>query len=449
MTPLILLVAALLIVAATVTILAWPIDRVAFVAVGVFILLVTWNGFRVAGGGISNVLLVAAFAAVCARAILERRPPPLPPWLVAAAGGFLLAAMLNLMFPPHPELLDETLHSYRTARATDVAFLIPRSDLLTLAQFMVAFVAVPVMIAAVATSKSRIEQLITLLVISATVNAFVGIVDWAGLHIAPTDAAQLGGRSAGLTIHPNYLALTCTIAAPLALFCATRGGRWRIAGVVSTLLLVLGVFASGSRAGTVTVLLGIVVTVAALPSLRRGLGFVLPAAGLLLIPLLAFTSAGRQILEQVRLSGVDTSGSDSARDIVAEVAKTQFTARPVQGVGAGVIQDAHNIYLQLLAFAGVIGMASFLTFVAGVWSSVRRTLGGPMRDLSLACGISVAMWLINGAVDSQLADKYLYVVPGLLIAAAAVASVPAYAARRRQPRAEQPVPARPSLAGVR
>jgi hypothetical protein len=446
MALLILLVAALLIVAATVTILAVPIDRAAYIAVGAVLLLITWNGLRVAGGGIANVFVVIALGAVFARAVLERRAPPLPPWLAAAAGGFVLAAMLNLIFPPHPELLDKSLISFRTAfTGQELNYLIPRSDLLTLVQFLVAFVAIPVMIAATATSKTRIERLIDLFVLSAVVNAFVGIVDWAGLHIAPTDAA-LSGRGAGLTIHPNYLALTCTVAIPLALLWISRGGRWRSAGLVATALLLGGVYVSGSRAGTVSALLAVVVTVAALPRLRGALGMVLPAVGLLLIPLLAFTNAGRQILEQVRLSGVNNSGSNNARDTVAEVAKAQFSARPLQGIGMGVIQDAHNIYLQLLAAAGLIGMASFLTFVAGVWSSMRRTLGGPLRDLSVACGISVLMWLINGAVDSQLADKYLYVVPGLLIAAAGLATARSPASERQHPQPDQRVPPRPSLA---
>jgi hypothetical protein len=60
------------------------------------------------------------------------------------------------------------------------------------------------------------------------------------------------------------------------------------------------------------------------------------------------------------------------------------------------------------------------------------------------------MWLVNGVVDSQLADKYLYVVPGLLVAlsyAAAARAVPELrpSSAVRAARAGVPSPARASF----
>jgi hypothetical protein len=51
-----------------------------------------------------------------------------------------------------------------------------------------------------------------------------------------------------------------------------------------------------------------------------------------------------------------------------------------------------------------------------------RSLDGPLRDAAIVTSISVAMWLVNGIFDSQLADKYLFVVPGILIAIASVSA---------------------------
>jgi hypothetical protein len=57
-------------------------------------------------------------------------------------------------------------------------------------------------------------------------------------------------------------------------------------------------------------------------------------------------------------------------------------------------------------------------------------------DEVVAATVVVIGWLINGIVDSQLADKYVYVVPGILIALAVTA---VQDARARQ-QAAAPVP---------
>ena len=397
------------------------IDRVAYFAVAVSVLAITWNGFRLGGGAVANAFLVPAFLMVAVRAVVLRKPIPLPPWMFAAGIGFALAAMLRLIFPPDASTLNDILIHYRTipqAGAQPLIF-VQRSDLAAFVQFLVAVFVMPLVVASVATTPRRIERLIDLFVVSAAINAFVGIVDVAGFHIAPVYGGA--GRSAGLTIHPNYLALTCTLAIPLTLLWIGRGGRWRTAGLACSGLLLAGAYASGSRAGAVTAVLGVILTMIVVPRLRTGLGFTVPAVGMVLLALVYF--AGDQILEQVRISGgvgtaVNTAGSDTQRSQLAHLAIDQFQARPVSGVGYSVIADAHSIYLQLLAAGGVIAMVSFLTYLGGLASSARRAMAGPQRDVAAVLSVSIGVWLVNGIIDNQLADKYLYVLPGLLIAAA-------------------------------
>jgi hypothetical protein len=400
------------------------IDQLAYAAVGASILVITWNGLRLAGGAVANAFLVIAFAAVVLRMAVLRRPALVPPWLLAAAIGLIMAALLNLIFPPDSSLTDAILFHLRTApQLGQPVVLEQRSDLVALAQWEIGLLVIPVMIASVATTTRRIERLLDIFVFGAVVNAGVGVVDWAGFAIAPVQAGA--GRSAGLTVHANYLALTCTIAIPLALLWIGRGGRWRIAGFASTGLLLAGAYASGSRAGAVTAVIGVLATIVAIPRLRGGLGFTVPAVGLTLLALVFF--AGNQILEQVRLTNdvgtvVNTTGSDNRRSEAADLATHQFESRPVQGVGFSVIADAHSIYLQLLAAGGVIAMVSFLTYLGGLASAAWRARAGPQRDVVAAISVSIAMWLINGVIDNQLGDKYLYVIPGLLIAVSYVAA---------------------------
>ena len=449
---LLLLAACVFVVAAIAILQAVPIERLAYITVGVFVLFVTWNGLRVAGGGMANLFMVAAFMVVPLYVIQTRRAVPFPPWLFAAAAGFVIAAMVAYVFPPEQDLLSRSLISFRTEYQSvePLGYLVPRSDLYTLLKFETALLLIPLLIAAVATTKERIERLMDLFVLSATINAAVSIVDFLGVPIAPY--ATVAGRASGLTIHPNYLALTCTVGIPLAVWWISRGGPWRLRGLIATTLLLGGTYASGSRAGAVTAVLGLVLTVAALPSLRRSLRYVLPVGALLLIPVAIFTPVGAEILDQVRLGGNNTSGSDTARSHLADIAMDQFRAEPIQGVGMGVIQDAHNIYLQLLAAGGLIAAASFLTYVLGLANSVRRAFRGPLRDPAVAAGLSVLMWLVNGRYDAQLADKYLYVVPGFLVAIGYVATVSVRSAERPpSPKSAEPEPlqATPSLAGVR
>jgi O-antigen ligase len=431
--------------------LSVPLDRIAYVATGVFVLFVTWNGLRGTGGAFGNVFLVLAFGAVAAQAYFGRRSVPLPGWLFAASAGFVLAGMLNVIFPPDSSWLDRTLISYRVDfKPPPPGFAIPRSNLAELVKFQIGMVLIPVMIAFVATTPARVHRLIDLFVIGASINAAVAMVDFMGIPLSPAEVGA--GRNAGLTIHPNYLGLTCAIAIPLALLWVSRGGRWRILGLVATFVLLGGEYVSGSRAGAVSAALAVVVTVAALPRLRRGLGVVLPVTGVILVSALAFTPAGDQLLEQLRFQGsASATGSNSARADLANLAIDQFQARPIQGVGFGVIADAHNIYLQLLAAGGVIALAAFLTFVAGLWASLRRAvLYRPLRDAATAAGVAIGIWLTNGIFDSQLADKYLFIVPGLLLAMACLAGARVKAPERQAPPAVRDVtPTEPSLVGAR
>jgi len=67
------------------------------------------------------------------------------------------------------------------------------------------------------------------------------------------------------------------------------------------------------------------------------------------------------------------------------------------------------------------------------------------QTLAVAAGLSVLMWLVNGRYDAQLADKYLYVVPGFLVAIGYVATV---RARAEEPARPKPAPSGSSEKGV-
>jgi O-antigen ligase len=429
--PAVGIVLGLIVVGAVFSYYAVGTEDLAMLGVGLLVFTITWNGIRlgggnsngtVGGGALGDATMVIAAAGVIAYVTARKRPLPLPPWLLLAGLGCFLSAVLVVIFPPsihvmQPAVLGQATLSQQSGFVGPVGSLGQSANTINLIEYELSMLVVPILVAAVATTPRRCRRLIDVWVAGAVINGAVGVLNLGGLKIG--SAAASGSRAAGLTIHPNYLALTCVIALPLAMLWFGRSRRFTIAAVLGVAALLGGVFASGSRAGTVAALIAVIGTVAVIPRLRRAIRYVLPIGGIALVALLAFTRTGHQLLHQVRLGGGGsntTSGSNYQRSILAHIGWTQFKARPIEGVGFSVLISAHNIYLELLQSGGVIALASFLTFVGGLVASLKRALSGPLRDEAVVCAIAIAAWLLNGIFDNQIADKYLYVVPGLLVA---------------------------------
>lgn len=418
--PSIAILAGLLILAGVVTFFDVSTGDLAFWAVALLLFTVTWNGIRVGGGGFGNVFMAIAFAAVITHVVVEKRPLPLPPWLFIAGLGFLLAGLLSMVFPPNPQVAQQSILTQLTVASQiniQSAAQVPSNEL-ELAKYELSVILIPILIATVGTTVGRCRRLINLFVAGALVNAAAGVLDHVGIHLGPVPYSN--ARSAGLTVQSNYLALTCAIAIPMAMLWFGRSRRWTLAGAVAVPLLLGGVYASGSRAGFVSGLLAVVLPILLVPRLRPAISAVLPFLGMALVLVFTFTHVGSKILQQVRLGGSSTTTavSDYRRSTAASVAWSQIQARPVEGVGFSVIAYAHDIYLELLDAGGMIAMLAFAVFLAGVMNSAVKSRAGPLREEAIVCGVAVAVWLINGIFDNQVADKYLYVVPGLLLAIA-------------------------------
>jgi O-antigen ligase len=465
--PSLAIVIGLVLVLGVVTFFGVETDRLALFAVALVALTITWNGFRLGasgnstspagGGAFGDATLALAFIAVMADMIGRKRPLPMPPWLLLAGLGVLLAFVVTMISPPSASIIGQqnllaATIGQQSGATGPVESLGLSSDALNLIVYELALVVIPILIAAVADTPRRCRLLMDLFTTGAVINGAVGVLDIGGIHLGPNLPYQ--NRSLGLTIHPNYLALTCVIALPMALLWFGRSRRYTVAGVIGVTSLLGGVYASGSRAGFVAAGLALVVTVCFVPRLRRGLRYVLPAVGGVLVAVLLFTSTGHKVLVQLRLAHsstqTTTAGSNYQRSILAHTAWETIKVRPISGIGWSVITGAHDIYLELLESGGIIAMAAFLTFIGGMIASVRRALSGPLRDEAIVCGMAILAWLANGVFDNQVADKYLYFVPGLLVAIARTTwllqSRPATMALAVEPRVA-PTPAR-VLAGV-
>lgn len=173
------------------------------------------------------------------------------------------------------------------------------------------------------------------------------------------------GRASGLTPHPNVLAVNTVLALPglLLFWCSVRSWLIRIAIATGVIVLWQAANLSGSR----TALGGLLVVLLVFLVMRshnrmRGLlaaGGVLGMALVLRELIAAFpgdlsrdSAVGRLIFGAVR--------SNTVRDALNAIAFHQWVDNPVFGVGYGMARVAHNLYIQILDVAGVVGFIPWL-----------------------------------------------------------------------------------------
>jgi tetratricopeptide (TPR) repeat protein len=193
-----------------------------------------------------------------------------------------------------------------------------------------------------------------------------------------------------------------------------------VAGAV--LVMVVAHLATGSRGGTMSLLVGLAVVALGFARRRRGARRSRVArmasvaiVGVLVVGSLASVASWSRLEEEL-LAGNGADGSDvslamrvavaaKGRGIVADFplagtglgawryAFPLYQAPPVEG---GIWQHAHNDYLELAAETGVVGIAIVLWFALAVLAGVRRSTPGgeadPARRHDRPAGFEPADW---------------------------------------------------------
>lgn len=233
------------------------------------------------------------------------------------------------------------------------------------------------------------------------------------------------GRSAGLTTHPNHLAIVCALGAGLALVLAlseTGSGKWLAAASVT--VLVLAVLRSGSRAGLVALLATAAVVVASTrtsrPALRPRRGFALPVLVFAVVAgSLAATdiiNLGRHNAIQRSLGDATSAASDLERQRLVESAVRRIAEHPIVGSGFEGILQTHNIYLALWAAAGLLGVLGFLLLA---WATVQAAKSAcsadPSRLFAIAYASGYIGYLIAGSAQNFIWDRYLWLHVGVIL----------------------------------
>lgn len=410
---------------------AAPLDRLALVFLSLSMLFMTMNGVRAAGSmAVSDVFLILAFFSAVPSLFYRdlRRPFLLPAWLMLPAGALILVGLISMIF------FADSLVS-----------------LAGLLRMVAALLLVPLTIGMVGGTQKSIVWLVDLWIVSAMINAAVAIGDYTlhlgiGEHITHVISA---GRSTGLTTHSNHLGVAMCLTTPLILgrMVAAKTLLQRMFFFAALGATGMAVISTGSRGALVAFAVAVLLGTAALPAeVRRTTAKVVMVSGAVLLLLVATVFRAKALESVQRVTGggnaqvqANVGESDRVRASVRAEGINQFVTHPFFGAGLVHARDAHLIYLQLAASSGLIGLSAFLAFFIGSVTASRRRIRAPelpveVRAVIAAAGASVAVWAILGLVENQIADRYLYVPSGLVVAGIW------YGIRNISPNEQRPIP---------
>ncbi|HEX2016537.1 MAG TPA: O-antigen ligase family protein [Solirubrobacteraceae bacterium] len=289
-------------------------------------------------------------------------------------------------------------------------------------------------VATVLRSERTVRTIVIAFVVGATLTVAVGLAltGLAPANSAIQSAAQFDGRLSGGAGDPNYLAagLVPALALAGALFALTKHVLARWALLVAITIMVIGLAASQSRGG---ILAAAAATATALVVFR---GRRLQVAGVLVLLLSvsgAWFASSPGALQRV----TNFNGGGTGRSDLWTVAWRIGNEHPVIGVGINnflheeqlfvrrpgplrnldLIVDkphvAHNIYLQLFAETGVVGVSIYLMvmllFMLSAWRAGERweRLGEPgLALISRAvlvgqAGVMVALIFLSDGADER------------------------------------------------
>jgi O-antigen/teichoic acid export membrane protein/O-antigen ligase len=299
----------------------------------------------------------------------------------------------------------------------------PGADLVPTLELPVAVIATCIGPGLLASNDRRILVLGLIWVWSGVVNAGVGLSD-AVLHtsfgVMLTNIVWGDGRTAGLTEHPNDLALACVMALPIVIVVATSSvaRTWRAGYALGGLVLLLGMLVSGSRAGMLAGVAGVcAVYLLAVPGFSRGrlilaMAAVLGAVGIIVVAIGPDASSVTVAIN--RLTGeVSVGESDVRRLDFYQQAITAFSSSPIFGTGYSNVRYAHDTFLQLLQSGGIMAVAGFVLLVGGTMAEGFRLSRAPLvaphvRIVAMAAVASIFVWLVYGLAQTAIYDRFLF-----------------------------------------
>lgn len=325
---------------------------------------------------LSDVFLLVGVG--CLMPVVMGRRWSLDPWFMAAVAGLSLTAILTSALSDEPlASLNSVLRLVIGAMLLPIAFMIWRPGATMVVVFAWAYL----------------------------------LGNAANFLASFTQGSGDGGRRIGFSTHPNIMGLCAMLAVGVAIVLWEVMPRfWGVMALGAATLCAGGVWVSGSRAA----LLALVAMLVLYPVVSRS---VLTAVALFGLSLPVIFAAAQAILAGENsadnafgrlLGGGSASYSDLDREMLADVARAEFEAHPVLGAGLADVYAAHNIYLQIVAAVGVVGLAFFIAMLASV---LLRCLSIDRRFVLLI--LPCFGYVMIGVITTIIWDRFVWCVLAL------------------------------------
>jgi O-antigen ligase len=209
------------------------------------------------------------------------------------------------------------------------------------------------------------------------------------IGVVHLDLRRIAGRAAGFYVNPNRAGLAVVLG--LAMSVGALPHRWRFPLVLVAAAGVAATFSRGAGLCFVVLVLALMWngTLRALPTVARFSAL----AGVIALGTGALTSflASRGVLNEDTLARLQFAADDSGRTGLAEKALGLFADAPLLGHGLGATRlwdaavSSHNIYLDLAASQGVLGLVTYPALVLAVVLTHRRVT--PIAAALLVAGV--------------------------------------------------------------
>jgi O-antigen ligase len=237
----------------------------------------------------------------------------------------------------------------------------------------------------VVTSPARLRSLSWVLVVAVGFIGFRAVLDYArGVNLTG-HGTRVRGSVGGIMGNPNDLALNMVVFLPFAVAAAAwRGPAWRrLVAAAAAACMAGAIVASGSRGGFLG--LAAMLLVLGVLMLRHRPGYVIAAAFAIMCALPVLPGSYWNRIASITDDSKDDTGSREARRTLMTESLQAYVENPMIGVGAGEFKDwnndkrvqawheAHNVWLQVAAELGTVGVAVFAFIVFRAFLAVYRT----------------------------------------------------------------------------
>jgi O-antigen ligase len=237
--------------------------------------------------------------------------------------------------------------------------------------------------------------------VGALVSGFTGLL-WARFP---------SGRAAGLSAHPNQLAMTSAMALPLIWGLYKCGRLSRLQAGIAAALSMAYVWTSGSRSGLLAIMLGAALILwRSLGLFRAAVVSLVGAAAAYLVvtvsgvQLVRGSSAVARLLDD---SATQNSNEKRLRLMQAGVDRVDSLGTGLLGAGWIRENQPHNLILLAWGGAGVIGVVGLLVLFYRAFSTA---LLKSRPELDWALGVTGAVFLTATLVNNALHAPFAWVI---------------------------------------